>query len=142
MDRDRAPVAHGPRPRLALPGPPDSPPDHVPPWGAAVPGLGRDRLGRRWEVLADPLAPRVPSQVVLTRARSIVAPSPNDASAAGQQTACDNTLSTTDESQLENSTIFTFLDPDNAATAHDFKYPSAAEFTAYRDAVLQWLALE
>jgi hypothetical protein len=65
-----------------------------------------------------------------------------DLSPAAQQATCDFTLATADRGAPEESTIFTFLDPENSATVHDFKFESVEEFVAYREAVLTWLRLE
>lgn len=65
-----------------------------------------------------------------------------DLSPAAQEETCGYTLATTDLEAPEQSTIFTFLDPNNAETVHDFKFETADEFTAYRAGVLTWLELE
>ncbi len=60
----------------------------------------------------------------------------------GDQVACDATLGTTDAESPALSTIFTFVDPDNPATVHDFKYATSMAFAAYRADVLSWLETE
>lgn len=40
------------------------------------------------------------------------------------------------------STVFTESDPDRPDLEHDFKFPDAASFTMYRDAVMIWLQTE
>jgi hypothetical protein len=60
----------------------------------------------------------------------------------GDQVACDAILGTTDAESPALSTIFTFVDPDNPATVHDFKYATSTEFRAYSADVLSWLETE
>jgi hypothetical protein len=64
--------------------------------------------------------------------------SARDMSPAGQQAACDQALiSALDTS--EQSPIFAEVNPSDPKTVHDFKYPSATLYMAYREAILAWL---
>lgn len=65
-----------------------------------------------------------------------------DKSPSAQEETCRYTLATANLEAPEESTIFTFLDPSNAETVHDFKFETMDEFVAYRTGVLSWLALE
>ncbi len=62
---------------------------------------------------------------------------------AKQKYTCDFTLSKNVkyEERLQ-STIFTEVDPARTDLEHEFKYPDAASFAAYRDAVMLWLQTE
>jgi hypothetical protein len=44
--------------------------------------------------------------------------------------------------QRLQSPLFTEVDPARTDLEHDFKYPDAASFAAFRDAVMLWLQTE
>ena len=64
-----------------------------------------------------------------------------DMSPAAQQKACDQMLKSAPDTS-EKSPIFAEVNPGDVMTVHDFKYPSAMAYMAYRSAVLAWLETE
>jgi hypothetical protein len=64
-----------------------------------------------------------------------------DMSPAAQQSACREALKAAPDAS-EHSPLFAEVNPSDALTVHDFKYPSAATYMAYRSAVLIWLESE
>ena len=55
-----------------------------------------------------------------------------------QQAACDQALMSALDTS-EQSPIFAEVNPSDSKTVHDFKYPSATLYMAYREAILAWL---
>jgi hypothetical protein len=64
-----------------------------------------------------------------------------DLSVAAQQRACDQMLKGAPDAS-ERSPVFAEVNPSDAMTVHDFKYPSSMAYMAYRAAVLAWLERE
>lgn len=64
-----------------------------------------------------------------------------DMSPAAQQATCREALKAAPDSS-EQSPLFAEVNPGDTMTVHDFKYPSAATYMAYRSAVLLWLETE
>jgi hypothetical protein len=64
-----------------------------------------------------------------------------DMSPAAQQATCREALKAAPDTS-EQSPLFAEVNPSDAMTVHDFKYPSAAMYTAYRSTVLLWLQTE
>ncbi len=67
--------------------------------------------------------------------------SARETSASAQKLACDQMLQDAPNTS-ETSPIFAEVNPGDATTVHDFKYPSSAAYMAYRSAVLVWLESE
>lgn len=65
-----------------------------------------------------------------------------DASPQGQAGACRQTLASVVEAEPSQNLVFRKVDPADTEIVHDFKFETAAEFEAYRDAVLAWLVTE